>query len=71
MHFESSPRLPGGPLIEANEVVGVELGDRDSDLAQVPAATLKSLLSLARDSAQVAQPAKDPAKAVVQVMAER
>ena len=71
VRFDKSPRLPGGPLIQANAVVGVELADRDSDPAQIPAATLKSLLSLVQNSAQAEPPATDPSQAVVQVMAER
>ncbi len=65
------PRLPGGPLMKGGAVVGVELGDRDSDLGQVPAATLKSLLSLVADAAHPSPQASDPRQAVLMVMAIR
>jgi tetratricopeptide (TPR) repeat protein len=71
VRFDLSPRLPGGPLISGNAVVGVELGDRDSDLAEVPAATLKALQSLAQDIAHADPKATDPKQAVMQVSAER
>jgi hypothetical protein len=71
VRFDSSPRLPGGPLISGNAVVGVELGDRDSDLTAVPAATLKALQSLVDSSAHADPKATDPKQAVMQVSAER
>jgi tetratricopeptide (TPR) repeat protein len=69
--FEMSPRLPGGPLIKAGTVVGVELGDRDSELGQIPAATLKSLMTLADNSAHANPPATDVRQAIVLVTATR
>ena len=56
--FAISPRIPGAPLLRNGLVVGVELGDRDSDLAAVPAATLKELLSLVESEAQPLQIAR-------------
>jgi len=69
--FSMTPRLPGGPLLKAGTVVGVELGDRDSDLGQIPAATLKSLLTLVGQDANAQTTAQDPRQAVVMVTAER
>jgi tetratricopeptide (TPR) repeat protein len=65
------PRLPGGPILKSGAVVGVELGDRDSDPGQTSAATLKSLMSLVVDSAHPGQAPADPKQAVVMVMAAR
>jgi tetratricopeptide (TPR) repeat protein len=70
VHMDLSPRLPGAPLLKANQVVGIELGDRDSDLSAIPAANLKQILSLVADSAQSDHAAADPTQAVVQVTAE-
>ncbi len=70
VRFDTSPRVPGGPILKGNTVVGVELGDRDSDLAEVPAATLKALQSLIDTDAKASPAATDPRQAVVQVMAE-
>lgn len=71
VRFEGSPRLPGGPLVQDGAVVGVELGDRQSDPIAVPAATLKQLTSLVADSADQSTLTTDPKKAVMQVTAER
>ena len=69
--FEMSPRLPGGPLMKSGSVVGVELGDRDSELGQIPAATLKSLMILADNNAHPNPAATDVRQAIVLVTAIR
>jgi hypothetical protein len=69
VRFDTPPRIPGGPLIQNGAVVGVELGDRDSDPQAVPAATLKALQEIAKDSAHGGT-LIDPKLAVLQVTAE-
>ncbi len=69
--FNVSPRLPGGPIIQNNAVVGVELGDRDGEPSSTPAATLQQLAALVADSANPTPLSPDPKKAVVQITAER
>ncbi len=71
VRFDIPPRLPGGPLLQHGQVVGVELGERDSEPAAVPAATLKAVTSLVADSANPSTLTTDPKQAVVQVIAER
>jgi S1-C subfamily serine protease len=69
--FGMAPRLPGAPLIKAGAVVGVELGDRESDLTQIPAASLKALMGLVQGDAHPGTMAQDPKTAVVMVAAQR
>ncbi len=69
-HFDTPPRVPGGPLLQNGAVVGVELGDRDSDPQSVPVANLKAVQSIANDSAHGGA-IIDPKLAVLQVTAER
>jgi tetratricopeptide (TPR) repeat protein len=71
VRFTVSPRLPGGPILQNNAVVGVELGDRDSEPSTTPAATLTQLAALVADSANPANATPDPKKAIVQIAAER
>jgi tetratricopeptide (TPR) repeat protein len=71
VRFTGSPRLPGGPILQNNAVVGVELGDRDSEPTSVPAATLQQLTALVGDSANAGTASPDPKKAIVQIAAER
>jgi hypothetical protein len=68
--FETPPRIAGGPLLQNGKVVGVELCTKDSELATIPAATLKGLKSLVGDSAKVEITVPDPAKAVYLLTAE-
>ena len=70
VQFTISPRIPGAPLLKNGLLTGVELGDRDSDLAAVPAATLKELESLISNQTPPTQIATDIRKAVVLVIAQ-
>ncbi len=69
--FEKSPRLPGAPLLTNGQVVGVELGDCDSELEKVPAVTLKALQELLGDAPPSGTPARDPRMAIMMITATR
>ena len=72
VRFDTSPRLPGAPLMKDGVVVGVELTERDSDPAATPADTLKQLINLIEDDAKPGmQVTKDPRQAVMQITADR
>jgi len=70
VEFDTPPRIPGGPLMQNGKVVGVELCEKDSDPATIPAATLKALKSLVGDSAKPSNTETEPAKAVYLLTAE-
>jgi tetratricopeptide (TPR) repeat protein len=66
------PRLGGSPLLAANKVVGVELASRESDAAQIPAATLEQIKTfLGADLPQAPAAGPDPCGVVLQLIATR
>ncbi len=66
------PRLPGGPLLSSdNKVIGVQLATRDSEIAQVPAATLADLKKLLAGQAASAPGTANPQAATMQLTAVR
>lgn len=69
--FEDSPRLPGAPLLQNGEVVGVVLGDRDTDPAHVPAVTPEAIKDFLKDDAHPSPIATDPTAAVMQIVATK
>jgi tetratricopeptide (TPR) repeat protein len=71
IRFQSSPRLPGGPVLQGGLLVGVELATRDSDPLAAPAASLADLRKFLADDANPGTPASDPKSAIVQVVAEQ
>jgi tetratricopeptide (TPR) repeat protein len=70
--LQRHPRLGGAPLLAGNKVVGVELAGRETDPAQVPAATvqqIKAFLGADLPTATAAGP--EPSAAMLQVIATR
>ncbi len=71
IRFQSPPRLPGGPVLQDGLVVGVEMGSRDSDPAEVPGVPLAALKKLLADDAKPGTPTADAKSAIVQVVADQ
>ena len=66
------PRLSGSPLLSGNKVVGLELASRETDPAQVPAATLETIKKfLAADLPTPPVGGPEPCAAMLQLMATR
>jgi tetratricopeptide (TPR) repeat protein len=65
------PRLPGGPLLQNGKVVGVEMGDRDTNPEAVPVVTVDAIKQLLQSDANAKSPAINMKDAVFQVVAAR
>ncbi len=66
------PRLSGSPVLAANKVIGVELAARDTDPANIPAASLEQIRQfLGSDLPSTPTTAPDPCAAMLQLMATR
>jgi hypothetical protein len=66
------PRLGGSPLLSANKVVGVELASRESEAAQIPAATLDQIKTfLGSDLPPVPAAGPEPCGVMLQLIATR
>jgi S1-C subfamily serine protease len=70
--LQRHPRLGGAPLLAGNKVIGVELAGRESDAAQIPAATLEQVKAfLGADLPAPAAVGPEPTAAMLQVIATR
>jgi tetratricopeptide (TPR) repeat protein len=66
------PRLGGSPLLAANKVVGVELASRESEAAQIPAATLDQVKAfLGSDLPAAGSAGPEPCGVMLQLIATR
>ena len=66
--FTRHPRLAGAPLLQNNKIVGVAMGDRDSDMASYPAVPVEAVRTLVgADGPKNASILLDPLYAMLQV----
>jgi len=71
VNLSRSPRLGGGPLLANGKIVGVQLGNRDSDPHAAPVATLDDLKKLLAAAGQPGTPTPgfDPKSITMQLTA--
>jgi TolA-binding protein len=69
--LDKLPRLPGGPLLQDGKVVGIEIGDRESDRENIPAVSLELLQPLLASDATGKAVVTDMKNSVFQIAASR
>jgi hypothetical protein len=72
IRFTRHPRLAGAPLLQNGKVVGVAIGDRDSEMGAYPAVTADAVKKLLGDDAPAtASTLTDPLWAMLQLSATK